>query len=265
MVAVKVAPAASDADGVKVAVVPVAPYETVPATGVAPWATVKVVLVMVAGSIGSLNVAKTLALVAAPVAALSGSVLVTVGAVWSAVAPVVKLQVWSAASAEPEAALAPVVMVPVYAVFAARLVAGVNVELMPSAAATTVPATDVVPCLRSIVVVTSDAGSMGSLKLANTLSFVGTPTAASIGLVAVTAGTVPPAAAPLLLLPQAARRRTTARVLRTAVARTVGKDAPDEVRIFDEPEGIHTQEWKVWLRRSAACSGITQREVRTLT
>jgi hypothetical protein len=70
---------ASGLVGAKVAVVPVAAYVTVPGTGVAPCARVKVVVVIVAGSIALLNVAVTLRLTDTLMSLLAGLVEVTVG------------------------------------------------------------------------------------------------------------------------------------------------------------------------------------------
>src|SRR5260221_14384104 len=75
--------------------------------------SVKVEALMVCGDIASLKVAWMAAVPPTPVAAGSGSVDATVGAVVSAVAPVVKVHAWPAASALPARSLAPVVMVAV--------------------------------------------------------------------------------------------------------------------------------------------------------
>ncbi len=65
-------------------------------------------------------------------ALFEGSVPLTVGAVVSAAAPVVNVQVKSAAAALPAKSAAPGVTVAVYAVFAARLAAGVKVAVVPT-------------------------------------------------------------------------------------------------------------------------------------
>ena len=70
-------------------------------------------MVTVAGSIASLKVAVMLLLTGTLVAVLAGSVEVTVGAVASAVAPVVKPHVALAANALPAKSLNPVVSVAV--------------------------------------------------------------------------------------------------------------------------------------------------------
>src|SRR5947207_11707248 len=77
--------------GLKAAVTPA--EITVPATAVVPCFKVKVTWVIVNGSITSLKVAAIFWLMATPVAALAGTVELTVGAVVSGVAPVVKLQI----------------------------------------------------------------------------------------------------------------------------------------------------------------------------
>ena len=70
-------------------------------------------MLMVSGSIASLKVAAMFLLRATAVAALAGSVELTVGAVVSGVTPVVKLQLKPVASALPARSLTPVVMVAV--------------------------------------------------------------------------------------------------------------------------------------------------------
>src|SRR6185369_7304777 len=92
----------------------------------------KLAVLVVAGSIASLKVALMVWLIATPAAALAGTVRVTVGAVVSWAAPVVKLQLISVASALPARSLAPVVTVAVYAVRGARVMAGVKVAVKPA-------------------------------------------------------------------------------------------------------------------------------------
>jgi ABC-type dipeptide/oligopeptide/nickel transport system permease subunit len=96
-------------------------------------AIVKFAATIVAGFIASLKVALIVAFVAMPVALAAGIVEATVGGVVSAVAPVVKLQVTAAAKAFPSASLAPVVIVAVYRVLAAKLAVGVKVATKLSA------------------------------------------------------------------------------------------------------------------------------------
>src|SRR5437588_11995734 len=99
---------------------------------------------------------------ATPVAALAGTVALTVGRVVSGVSPVVKLQTKLLANALPARSLASVVIVAVYAVQRARLP-----TLFPYAALfryLTVPATAVVPRFKIKVAVLIVKGSIASLK-----------------------------------------------------------------------------------------------------
>ena len=89
------------------------PIRAVPATAVLPCSEVKVTVVIVNGSIASLNVAAIFWLMATPVAPLAGTVKLTVGVVVLEVAPVVKLQLKPVASALPARSLEPVVIVAV--------------------------------------------------------------------------------------------------------------------------------------------------------
>ena len=75
--------------------------------------TVKVVPLIVVGSIASLNVTVTAALMRTPDAPFVGETFVTVGAAASALAVVVKVDVACAASALPAASSTPVVTVSV--------------------------------------------------------------------------------------------------------------------------------------------------------
>jgi hypothetical protein len=68
-------------------------------------------------------------LMATPVAALTGIVELTVGAVVSKASPVVKFHTKSSASALPAKSLAPMVIVAVYGVLVVRLLAGTNSAL----------------------------------------------------------------------------------------------------------------------------------------
>jgi hypothetical protein len=74
---------------------------------------VTLAVVIVSGSIASLKVALTVWLIPTPVAALTGTVELTVGAVTSGLEPVVKLQLKFATSALPAKSLAAVVIVAV--------------------------------------------------------------------------------------------------------------------------------------------------------
>jgi len=103
----------------------------VPDTGVVPCFRVKVDVVIVKGSIVSLNVTRIFVLIGTPVAAEAGDVNVTRGGVVSGSAPVVKLHTKLAASALPAGSLAPVVIVAVCAALAARLLEGAKVAVTP--------------------------------------------------------------------------------------------------------------------------------------
>ena len=94
-VAVYIVLLARDADGVNVAIVPAGFRDTVPVT---PPLKVNEAEVIVAGSIGSLNVAATAVLTTTPVALLAGLVELTVGGVVSAPAVTVKELVETLAS-----------------------------------------------------------------------------------------------------------------------------------------------------------------------
>ncbi len=67
-----------------------------------------------------------------PVAALAGTVNVTVGGTTSAAAPVVKVHWYGAANALPATSVAPVVIVAVKSVLAARWLVGAKVAIAPA-------------------------------------------------------------------------------------------------------------------------------------
>lgn len=114
--------------GVKVAMLPVPAYATVPGTAVVPGPlTVKVLLVMVVGSIASLKAAVTCVLSATPVALQLGLVEITVGAVVSGAKAVVKPHENLLPIALPVRFLTPVVAVTVMSVLAGRLALGAKV------------------------------------------------------------------------------------------------------------------------------------------
>src|ERR1043166_3791007 len=92
----------------------------------------KLAVLIVNGSIASLKVALMVWLIGTPVAEFAGTVKLTVGAVVSGVAPVVKLQLKAVNSALPARSLAPVVIVAVYAVIGARSKPGVKVAIKPA-------------------------------------------------------------------------------------------------------------------------------------
>src|SRR5690349_15660501 len=104
-------------------------------TGVAPGpVSVKLAVLMVKGSIASLKVALMVWLMATPVAALAGTVRVTVGGVVTRAATVVKHQLKLVARGLPARSLAAVVIVAVNVVRGARALAGVKVAVVPTAA-----------------------------------------------------------------------------------------------------------------------------------
>jgi hypothetical protein len=116
---------ASTADGVNVAVLPA--KVTVPATGVAPGpVTVKLVPLMVAAFMASLNVTEIVVFTATAGAPFAGTVEITVGA-----AAVVYVHAKLAASEAPAGSFAPVVIVAVNKVPLARAADGVNVAVVP--------------------------------------------------------------------------------------------------------------------------------------
>src|SRR3989304_9233797 len=103
-----------------------------PNTGVVPCFKVKVSVVIVKGSINSLKTTVAFLLMGRPVAPFAAPVELTVGAVVSAVEPVVQLIEKSLASALPDRSFAPVVIVTVYSLLAARLLNGANVAVTPA-------------------------------------------------------------------------------------------------------------------------------------
>lgn len=114
--------------GVKVATFPVPAYATVPGTAVVPGPVrVKVLPVMVRGSIASLKIAATCVLIATPVAPQLGLVEITVGAVVSGARAVVKPHEKLATIALPAKSLTPVVTVTVIRVPAGRVAVGMGV------------------------------------------------------------------------------------------------------------------------------------------
>ena len=98
--------------------------------------TVKVPVVIVAGSIALLKVALIARLIGTVKAPLAGLVELTVPIVVSALVPVVNVHGFGASppmvSVLPAKSLAPPVIVTVYAVLAARLIPGVKVAVVPA-------------------------------------------------------------------------------------------------------------------------------------
>jgi hypothetical protein len=78
-----------------------------------------------------LNVALIDALVGTAVAELAGVVRVIVGAIWSGPEPVLKVQMNAIANGFPARSVAPVVIVAINCVLAARALAGENVAVVP--------------------------------------------------------------------------------------------------------------------------------------
>jgi hypothetical protein len=165
--------------GVNVAVVPA--KMTVPPTGVAPGPTkVKVVELMVAAFMASLNVAEIVVLMGTAVDPLTGTVEMTVGG-----KAVVKVHTKLAASGTPLGSFAPVVIVAVNKVPVARIVVGVNVAVVP--AKVTLPATGVAPGPVKInVAALIVAGFMPSLNVAEIVVLTATPEAPFTGTVETT-------------------------------------------------------------------------------
>ena len=167
--------------GVNVAVVPT--KLTAPATGVAPGpVTVKVVPLIVAGFMPSLNVAVTVVLAATPVAPFTGTVERTVGA-----EAVVKVHTKLADKATPAGSFAPVVIVAVNKVLLERTAVGVNVAVIP--AKVTAPTTGAAPGPVTVKVVpVIVAGSIASLNVAVIIVLTAAPVAPFTGTVEITVG-----------------------------------------------------------------------------
>src|SRR6202790_4465973 len=144
---------------------------TVPVT---PGATVKVVLLMVAGSIASLNVAVITVFGHTPAAPTAGATETTVGGGGGGheVGAVVKVHTKLLASALPNSSFAPVVIVTVYRVLSWRLPDGVKVNMVLDASGVTVPIT---PGVTVKVVALIVAGSIACGKVAATTMLGHTP------------------------------------------------------------------------------------------
>ncbi|GMU35413.1 MAG: hypothetical protein AMXMBFR20_32850 [Planctomycetia bacterium] len=99
--------------------------------GVAPGPVkITVAAVIVEGSIASVKVAAKVVLIATPVATLTGIVELTTGAVVSGAVPVEKLHTKLLGRAFPARSFAPIVIVAVKVVPAARLLVGVKVAML---------------------------------------------------------------------------------------------------------------------------------------
>ncbi|HXO04189.1 MAG TPA: hypothetical protein VN884_01015 [Candidatus Sulfotelmatobacter sp.] len=180
IVAVNSVPLARTVVGVKVAVEPA--NVTVPITGMAPGPVkVNVDTLIVAGFMASLNVAETAVLTGTPVAPIVGTVETTVGA------PVVKLHAKLLASAFSTVSVAPVVIVAVYVVLAAKATIGVNVAVVPEYV--TAPITETPPGAVTVKVeVFIVAAFIILLKVAVMTCETGMPLEPFAGTVAITAG-----------------------------------------------------------------------------
>ena len=174
--------------GAKVAVV-VLGLVTVPAMAAPPrvGTRVKVDVVMVVGSIRTLKVAVRLLPMATPVAAVPGTVRLTVGA--AAVVPVVNDQTLAAARATPAALFTEVDRVAVYWVLAVRLAVGAKVAVVV-VGLVTVPAMAAPPAVgtRVKVDVVMVAGAMATLKVTDRPLLMATPVAAAAGTTVLTVG-----------------------------------------------------------------------------
>jgi hypothetical protein len=168
-------PPTSAADGLNVAVLPLT--LTVPATGIPSVVVTKVKLPLfnVVLVIASENVADIEELTATLDAVFAGEVEETNGAVISAAAPVVKLQLKLLSSALPDASFTALVIIAVYCVFARRLAEGTSVAVLPLT--TTCPAIAPPPAVRISrkFPVFRVALAIGSEKVADTEVLSATP------------------------------------------------------------------------------------------
>jgi hypothetical protein len=114
------------------------------------------------------------------------------------VVPVVKLHVLMAANALPARSLIPVVIVAVYEVLAARLLAGSKVATLPEEVK--VAKTAVVPCFNVKLAWVIVEGSIASLKVAVMFLLTTTPVAVSAGSVELTVGGVVSPVVPVVKL-----------------------------------------------------------------
>src|ERR1022692_2451610 len=153
---------------------------------VPPCCRVKVEPLIVVGSIGSLKVTVRLLPVATPPVPFAGLVETATGRVVPTVAPVVKSHTKLLATALPERSLAPVVMVATKEVPGARVLDGAKVAVAPIKV--TAPGTVTPPCFKVKVDVLIVAGSIGSLKVAESLLLMGTPLDPTEGVTEITTG-----------------------------------------------------------------------------
>ena len=159
----------------------------VPASGTPPVRARNDVGVTLAGSIGSVNVTETGAVVPTPVALSAGSTLSTLGAVPSG-DEVLNVDVKAAAIglAPGSATLASTAMV--NCVLTASAAAGVNVTTRSSAEIASVAGTAVAPAVSRMAAGVSVARFIGSEKVTVTAVAGSTPVAASAGTADATAG-----------------------------------------------------------------------------
>ena len=123
-----------------------------------------------------------------PVAPLEAPVEINVGAVVSAVRPVVKLQLKSAAFAMPARLLTAVVIVAVYRLFTARALDGVKTAVNPAYVIVPVTAVANGPVTLKAAGAVVVAGSIASLNVAVILLLICTPVSRFAGTVEVTVG-----------------------------------------------------------------------------
>ena len=197
MVAVHVVLEGSGLPGVKLATLPLVAYATVPPM-LAPegQASVKLAVVRLAGFIASLKLAVTAVLIATVVAPLAGKTELTVGAVVSGAALVVKLDVKGAASVLPATSRAAVLSITVQLVLDGSALPGVKLALLLLIAVPTVPVMAVPAGQASVrLLPVRLSGSMASLKLRVTALLIAMPVAPAAGSTAVTVGRVVSAAA----------------------------------------------------------------------
>jgi hypothetical protein len=104
---------------------------TAPVTAIPPvFVTVNVAVLSVPADISLLKIAMIFWLVGTSTARLAGLVEVTVGAVASLVAPVLKVHTYAWPSGTPARSEAPDLTLPVYVVLGARFASGLKIEVL---------------------------------------------------------------------------------------------------------------------------------------
>ena len=200
MVATHMVSLGSATAGVNVAASPFAVYCTVPVMALlAGHCRVKVAVLIVSGSIGSLKLATTSTSGATPLADATGFIALTSGGVVSSAAPVVKLQLNALARALLAMSRAPVEMFATHVVDTGKAAAGVNVATLEFTA--TVPTT-ALPAGQATVNVAfvSVSGFICSLKVAAMSVLTAAPVAFAAGRVEVTVGAITSAVVPVVKL-----------------------------------------------------------------